>query len=246
MKPIRLALIFVLAWVGPGLGRATASTVPRLTKNQDQFFVENDFVYSRLLKLARDGTYQQINRDRSVAAEVDRGTWEQDSDGTLLLHYTRDGLRFRALLSGPLAITLDPAQKVDDLATAASAIRRWLAQSSDTAFATGSLREISTAPVAITFDPKAESFRREELESLARQIDNFVWSELHQTYRLSPYKPGKLPLLLIPCDATYQIADLPRVQTEYRVLPGQRPPFYFVQVNAETFAREAGNWQKLR
>lgn len=245
MKPLRLALIFVLAWAGSGPARAATPTVPRLAKNQDHFFVENDFVYGRFLKLARDGSYQQINRDHTVAAEVDRGTWEQDAGGTLLLHFTRDGLRFRALLSGPLSIPLDPAQRVDDLAAAATAIRLWLTQSSDVAFATGSLREISVAPVILSVDPKAESFRRAELETLARQIDDFVWSEQHRTYRLSVYKPEKLPLLLVTRDATFQIADFPRVQTEYRVLPGQRPPFYFARVNAETFAREAGNWQKL-
>ena len=83
----------------------------KLSKKQDTFFIEDDFVYRRFLQLARDGTYCQINRERTTGAEVDRGTWEQSADGTLFLHFTRGGLRFHALLSGPLAPACDHGER---------------------------------------------------------------------------------------------------------------------------------------
>ena len=94
-------------------------------------------------------------------------------------------------------------------------------------------------------DPQAESFRRADLETLARQIDDFTWSEQHRTYRLTPAKPAGLPTLLIQRDAVFQAGDFPRVRLEYHVPPGQAPPFYFAQVDAATFAREVGSWQPL-
>ena len=122
MKIPFVALALVLVGSVSGSVRAAAPTTPRLTKKQDVFFIENDFVYRRFLQLARDGTYRQINRDRA-AVEVDRGTWEQTADGTVLLHFTRGGLRFHALSSGPLSITLDDPQKLAALPVAAGAIR---------------------------------------------------------------------------------------------------------------------------
>ncbi len=246
MKRLPLVLICLLSVEFFSVARSAAPAVPRLARNRDSFFVEDDLVYRRFLWLARDGSYQQINRDGSAAAEVDRGTWEQDPAGTVLLHFTRNGLRFRALLSGPLSIMLGSTQKPADLAAAADVIRRWLGQTSDAVFAAASVGELALAPVVLTIDPQAESFRRAALESIVRQIDDFVESELQQTYRLSPHRPGGALLLLIQQGAVFQAADLPRVQAEYQVPSGRKPPFYFAQVNAETFAREAGSWQNLR
>ena len=246
MKVLSLALAVWLSW--PVLTAISAGTpaVPRLPKKQDLFFIENDFAYQRFLLLARDGTYRQINRERTVAAEVDRGTWEQDATGTVLLHFTHGGLRFHTLLSGPLAITLDNPQNFAALPTAANAIRRWLALSSNTVFAADNAPELGIAPFFLTVDPKAESFRRADLESLARQMDDFVWSEQHRTFRLTPFKTPDGPVLLVQPGAVFQPADLERVQGEYKVAHGQPPPFYFAQVSPGTFAHEAGSWQEGR
>lgn len=245
LTPLSAALVVLLAGVVAGLAQAAGPATLRLSKKQDAFFIENDFVYRRLLQLARDGTYRQINRERTAAAEVDRGTWEQSADGTVLLHFSRGGLRFHALLSGPLSITLDDPQRFPALPAAATAIRRWLAQSSNVVFASESAYEIRVSPVELTVDPQAESFRRGELEALARQIDDFVRSEQTRTFRLTPIQAGGR-CLLVQQDAVFQAADLPRVRDEYPTGRGQPPPFYFAQVDAGTFARAAGSWQELR
>ena len=217
----------------------------RLAKKQDAFFIENDFVYRRFLQLAHDGSYRQIDREHTAAAEVDRGTWTQDTDGTVLLHFTRGGLRWHALLSGPLSITLDDPQKYDALPAAAAAIRRWLARSGDDVFTPDDLHELPISPLVIAVDPKAESFRRAELETLVRQIDDFAWSEQHQTFRLEIVRGPGLPILLSQHGAVFGQDDLARTRAGYRVPRGQAPPFYFAQVSAETFAREVGSWHKL-
>ena len=104
--------------------------------------------------------------------------------------------------------------------------------------------EIAVFPLVLTIDPKAESFRRGDLETLARQIDDYVQTEQTHTFRLTPIEAGG-QRLLVQEDAVFQATDLPRVLSEYPVGTG-RPPFYFVQVDAGTFAREAGSWQELR
>lgn len=244
-RAFQVGLLTWLAVGGCHWAHAETPAKLRLPKKRDAFFIENNFVYRRFLHLARDGTYSQINREGDTAAEVDRGTWSQEADGTVLLRFTRGGLRPHALLSGPLSIRLDDPQIFGALQGAADAIRHWLARSSDDVFAANGVREIPLAPVLVVFDPKAESVRRVDLESLARQIDDFAWSEQHRAYRLTLTKPVGLPALLIPRGATFDQTDLARVQREYPVSRGQPPPFYFVQVDAGTFAREAGVWQKL-
>ena len=244
-RVLTLGLVLGLLEISSASNLSAAPAGPRLAKNRDAFFVENDFVYHRFLQLARDGSYRQITREPTTAAEVDRGTWTQDADGTVLLHYTYGGLRFRALLGGPLSITLDDPQKFGRLPLAASAIRRWLVGSPNAVFAADTLSELALPPAVVTLDPAAESFSRADLESLAAQIDEFTWSEQHQTCRLSLTKPAGSPPLLIQHGAVFNLQDLPRVRQEYRVSRGQAPPFYFVQVDAGTFAREAGSWQKL-
>lgn len=239
-RALLVGLMLSLAAGGPGPVHATTQPTLRLPKKRDAFFVENNFVYRRFLQLTRDGSYAQINRAGNTAAEVDRGTWSQDADGTVLLHFTRGGLRPHALVSGPLSIRLDDPENFGELPTTADAIRRWLAPSHDEIFAASSVREL---PVAL--DPKAESVRRTDLETLVRQIDDFTWSEQHQIFQLTLTKPANCPALLIPREAVFGLVDLARVCSEYRVLSGQAPPFYFVQVDAGTFAREAGPWQKL-
>ncbi len=237
---------FVSAWSLVCVAQATAAPASlHLAHTRDAFFIENDFVYRRFLQLSHDGSYRQIDREHTASAEVDRGTWTQGTDGTVLLHFTRGGLRWHALLSGPLSITLDDPQKYGALPGAAAAIRRWLAQSGDDVFTPDDLHELRVSPLVIAVDPKAESFRRAELETLVQQIDDFAWSEQHQTFRLEIVQGPGLPILLSQHGAVFGRDDLARTQAEYRVPRGQAPPFYFAQVNAETFAREVGSWHKL-
>ena len=242
MKTWPIFLLACAAAVPPG---RTAPVSLRLPKNQDAFFVENDFVYRRLLRLGRDGFYRQINRERNTAAEVDRGTWTQDPDGTVLLHDTHGGLRFRALFGGRLSLDLADPARFGGLPTAADAIRRFLAGTNDVVFAADALAESPLNTVGITLEPAVESFGRDDLESIARQIDDFAWCEQRQTFRLTLSKPAGSPTLLIQRNAVFQAADLPRVQRDYHVGRGESPPFYFVQTDARTFAREAGTWQTL-
>ena len=237
--------LFWSAVGGMGFARAAVPADLRLARKQDTFFIENDFVYRRFLQLSRDGSYVQINREHAVATEVDRGTWTQEADGTVLLRFTRGGLRWHALVAGPLSISLVDPQTFGALSTAAGTMRRWLAQSSDDVFAAEHLGELAQPPVMLTLDPKAESFRRAEVEALVRQIDDFVWSEQNRAFRMTLLKPPGSPKLLIQRGAVFEAGDLARVQQEYRVPRGQAPPFYFAQVDAKTFAREAGPWQKL-
>jgi hypothetical protein len=223
-----------------------------LSPHTATFFIQDNLVYSRLLDLEPGGIYRQIDVDRSASAETDRGTWEQDAHGAVLLHPARGSLRFRALTSGPLTIVLDRPGVLEMLPALAGAIRHFLAGTEDEVLASKDVAEILAAAgalgappaSALAIDPKAETFSRPDLISLAHQIDDLIWSERTNTYILAPV-PNAAPPLLALMDARFQAQDLPAVRQEYRIKPGDAPPFYFARVDARTFARQAGRWQVL-
>ena len=214
------------------------------------YYLQDNLVNSCLLAFAPDGTYRQIDVDRTTSAETDRGKWERDGQGNLLVHPSRDGLRFRALVSGPLTIVLDRPGTLTLLPLLADLARRFLADNEDSVFARTGIAEIEaglpegSVANALWIEAEAETFSRADLVDLARQIDDLLWSERTNTYILSPVTKTS-PALLVLRDAHFQAADLPRVRQEFRVPPGQAPPFYFARVDAETFARRAGRWKVL-
>jgi hypothetical protein len=237
----------LLAAAGSLHASPAASSAFRLSRQTGAFLLQDNLVNSRLLDLQPGGTYRQIDVDGSASAETDRGTWVQDARGAILLHPTCDAMRFRALTSGPLTIVLDRPGAMDGLPLLAAAIRRFLAQTEDEVFARTGVAEIQASlPAAdvLSIDPKAETFSRMDLLALARQIDDLLWSERTNTYILSPV-PNTSPQLLVLQDARFQAQDLPRVRQEYRVKPGQPPPFYFARVDGRVFARRAGRWKVL-
>lgn len=211
----------------------------RLPVRRDAFFVENDLVYRRFLALMQDGAYRQINQDRTSCAEVDQGTWDQTPDGAVRLHSTRHALRFRALLAGPLSVVLDSQEKLDALPRMAAAIRRFLDETHDRVFAASTVDELGAV-----ISPGVETFSREETQSLLQQVEDTAESERSGVYTFAAVKaaPGNAALLILR-DAVFQATDLPRVRHDYPVKGDGPPPFYFAQVDARTFAREAGAWQ---
>jgi hypothetical protein len=244
------AALLVLASPAHTAAAATPGTF-RVSQRDGAFFIQDNLVNSRLLDLEPGGAYRQIDVQRNSAAETDRGTWEQDAHGAILLHPTRDALRFRALTSGPLSVVLDRPGVLPALPALARAVRAFLAHSEDDVFASADLGQIQTsaassgAPaLALSIDPKAETFSRADLGALVHELDDLLWSERTNTYILSPV-PNTSPLLLVLQDARYQAPGLAAVRREYHVAAKQAPPFYFARVDAQTFAQRAGRWKVL-
>lgn len=218
----------------------------RLPKGRDIFFVENDLVSSRCLDLSHDGTYRQIDQDRTTSTEVDRGTWEQATDDTVLLHSTGRGLRFRALLAGPLTVVLDSPGKIAALPEVAAAIRRLLENWKDVVFTAKTAAELNSPPALVSVDRQAETIRREDLLSLALQIDNTVQTEQTRTYVLMPVRVVNRPLLLVLRDAVFGPEQISSVYRDYGVPHGAAPPFYFAQTDARTFASQVGRYREFQ
>ena len=218
----------------------------RLPKDRDSFFVENNLVYSRYLSLSHDGTYRQINQDRTGTAEVDRGRWEQGGDAVVLLHSEQRGLRFRAVRSGPLTVVLDSAGKIEALPQVAAAIRRLLETSQDDIFEADTAHDLSVAPAEVFVDRQAETFGRSDLVSLAAQSDDVYRTEQTRTYRLTPIHTDGGPPLLVLQWATFGPEQVEPVGREYHVASGEAPPFYFAQTDARTFANRVGHYQILQ
>lgn len=224
----------------------TARAEFRLPKNRDLYFIEDNLVYRRCLELMRDGAYRQIDKDRTSCREVDEGRWEQLPDGTVRLHALHHALRFRALLAGPLTVVLDSQAKLDALPALAAAARRFLTPTQDTIFAARTVEEYAGPPLTVAIDPHAETYRRDELFALLRQIDDAVSAERGGFYTFTPFKTPGAPLLLILQDAVFQADQLAKVRQECFVKPGAAPPFYFAQVDARTFVRDVGAWTVFR
>ena len=238
---VNAAVCALFFWVNGGL--QGAALPPRLPKNRDLFFVENDLAYSRCLRLSRDGSFQQIDQDAAGSTEVDRGTWEQGADDAVLLHSERRGLRFHALRSGPLTVVLATPEAVAALPEIAGAIRRLLAVSQDDVFAAETASELSTPPGAVSVERQAESFGRNDLTALAAQCDEVYRAEQSHTYRLMLIRPVGGPLLIVLQGATFAPGQVEAVRRDYHVPRGEAPPFYFAQTDARTFANRVGRYE---
>ena len=243
LRVILYAAAVFLLWTCDVL--QAAGVDPLLPKTRDSYFVENNLVYSRYLHLRQDGSYQQINQDHTGSAEADRGTWEQTQGGIVLLHSTRRGLRFRALLSGPMSVVLDRPDVMAALPQLAKAIEQLLNTSEDAVFESQAARDLSVAPATVAVDRQAETVQRNELEALAAQIEDTIQTEQTHTYRLTPVRPAGGPLLLILQDAVYEPAMVAQVKERYHVLAGGSPPFYFAQTEVQPFANRVGRWREL-
>ena len=240
---VNAAVCALCFWVNGGA--RGAALPPRLPKNRDLFFVENDLAYSRYLRLSRDGSFQQIDQDAAGSAEVDRGTWEQDADDTVLLHSERRGLRFHALRSGPLTVVLATPGAVAALPEVAGSVRRLLAGSQDVVFGAEAASELSAPPAVVAVDRQAETFGRNDLTALAAQCDEVYQSEQSHTYRLTPMRPTGGPLLIVLQGATFPPGQVEAVQRDYHVPRGEAPPFYFAQTDARTFANRVGRYEAV-
>ena len=221
-----------------------ADPTPRLSKSTTRFSSRTTSFTAGFLQLARDGTYRQINRERTTGAEVDRGTWEQSAEGTLLLHLYPGRIALPRPAERPACHHGRRPSKIDAMLASANAIRRWLAPSGDVVFAAENVDKIAVFPLCSRLLRKPSPFAAATSKAWRGRSTIFVRTEQTHTFRLTPVDAGGRRLL-VQEDAVFQAADLPRVLTEYPVRTG-RPPFYFAQVDAGTFAREAGSWQELR
>ena len=251
MKPLPVLAAAVLLACGPRSLRAGAGGV-LLARNHEAFLVEDDLVYARCLDLLRDGTYRQINRDEHGSEEVDHGTWEQSAGGMLRLHATRHALRFHALVAGPLSVALNSQAQRDALPTLYHDIAGFLATADDAVFSTRDVADLVTngikdeEPCRLDISRQTETCSRGDVIALTRQIANFVHTEQSGVYVLAPTKTAAGQPVFMLADDTFQATDLPRVQREYGIPVGGRPPFYFVPVEARAFAREIGSWRVPR
>ena len=162
------------------------------------------------------------------------------------MHSTYRGLRFRALLAGPLTVVLDSPGKLAALPEMAAAIRRLLETSEDVVFAAKTAAELNAPPAVASVDQRAETIRREDLLSLAAQIDDTIRTEQTRTYVLTPRKADNRPLLLVLRGAVFGPEQIASVCRDYQVPCGEAPPFYFAQTDARIFANRVGQYRELQ
>lgn len=212
---------------------ASARAAPfRLPRGTDTYFIEDAGAYRRLLHFAPGAAYSEIDQDRTTNAETDRGAWEQDARGLILLHPVFHALRPRALVAGPLALVLDRPGALEAAPLLADSIRAFLGRNEAGVFAADDARELDVRPpgfdAPLSLVRTSSAFARADLESLLRQIDDLLWSLRMNTTILQPALVGGQRVLILAG-------------------PVYQPPQYgFAQVDARTFARTAGAYVPLR
>ena len=225
----------------------------RLSRASDTFFVEDDQVYVRALWFQKDGTYRQINRDRTISEEVDRGTWEQARSGEVALHPTNGMLSYRALSAGPLLVILGAQGQIDALPVLRAKIAGFLQTYQDEIFESSAAAELAATGasgaeaahedgVRVILPEQAETFSRSDLEDLLRSVDLWSRSRSSNTFVFDPAAPaGGSPLLLIQRGAVFSRAGLPTALAQAG--SNKAPAFYFAQVSRRIFLRRVGTWK---
>ncbi len=250
---VRWHLLLILGGWLLSHGRASAAMAPvRLSRTADTYFMEDDQVYARFLWFRADGSYRQINRDRASSEEVDRGTWAQAASGEVSLQPTNGMLAYRALSAGPLLITLTTQRQIDGLGALRQRMAVFLEANQDVIFAGTALTDLdgsSDAGVKSDSDDKAhimipghtDTFNRNDLEDLLRQVDVWVLSKRTKRVLFDLVAPVGWPPLLLQRGAVFSGTRLPEASAEAAHSKG--PPFYFAQVSRRFFVREAGTWK---
>jgi hypothetical protein len=216
----------ILAWL------AALPLAFHLPRGTDSYFIEDAGAYRRLLHFSPGAAYSEIDQDRTTNAQTDRGAWEQDARGLILLHPVFHALRPRALVAGPLALVLDRPGALEALPILAEGIRAFLSGAQAGIFAADDARELDVRPpgfdAPLSFVQSSSAFARADLESLLRQIDDLLWSLRMNTTILQPARVGDRRVLFLAG-------------------PLYQPPQHgFAQVDERTFARTAGAYAPLR
>lgn len=225
----------------------------RLSRASDTFFVEDDQVYARALWFQKDGTYRQINRDRTSSEEVDRGTWTQSGTGEVALHPTNGRLCYRALSAGPLLVILASQEQIDTLPMLRAKIAGFLQAYQDQIFSRSAATELVATVVGgaqsggaggacVVLPDRDETINRSDLENLLPLID--LWSESRSSSTfvfdlVAP--PGGSPQLLIQRGAVFSRVELTPARTHAGL--HEAPSFYFAQVSRQVFLRQVGTWK---
>jgi hypothetical protein len=149
-----------------------------LSKKEDSFFKYDIVSASFYMHFRTNGTYRRIDREHMGVEEVDRGTWTQDSKGSITL---RSAMHYRNIEAGPLQIwtwEMDVAPQLPQLhATVTNFLRTNHAEHFDSNFVTQRLVLIRGegttlyCPIYVTEGTKEVS--RRQLASLLRAVEEF-------------------------------------------------------------------------
>lgn len=160
MRSVRAATLALIAAggavaaqdAGPApAGRAPSGTV-RLDASQDWLFALNGYTFTRLLRLERDGTFEEYSREHMFVAISDAGRWRQSDTGELLRcsHY-----RFNRIRAGELSVWIH-GDDVDGLPALATDLERRL----DARPSKDTFRAADLKPVPFRWMGASDAFER--------------------------------------------------------------------------------------
>lgn len=171
-------------------GMAVAEDV-RLPRDRDTFFKHDGLTFSDFLQLRSDGSYRQIAREHLYTKEMDRGSWEQNDAGELILN---SDLHFHNINSGQLFISMWHRDELKALPELKERIQTFLKSNHSLDFLAKDVERIKEA--SLSFDPKtkigritvlgSKRVKRADLEGLLMGIDTFLSSDEKNLFAFVP------------------------------------------------------------
>jgi hypothetical protein len=163
----------------------------RLPQDRDIHLKHNGLTFSNYLELRSDGSYRQITREHLYIEERDRGSWEQNDAGELLLSSER---HFRNINSGKLFISMWHRDTLKTLPGLKQRIQTFLKRNHSQEYLAKDVERIREK--SLSFDPKtkigdimvlgSKQVKRSDLEGLLVGIDAFLSSEEKNLFTLIP------------------------------------------------------------
>lgn len=217
-----------------------------LPPNRDAFFKSYDYTSTSYLYLKKDGRYSHIDREHMFVEEDDKGTWRQDTNGTITLV---SELHYRNIEAGPLSIWTWHTNVVSKLPQICSVIATHIADSNTSLFDSKFVEERMVllprsdgtgqyCPISVTFP--AEEISKLQLSELLHQTEIFMNVADKNQFHVVPMRYRNHNFLLWKDSQTPMNRDLAKIKESIDKTSAKvTPPYIYFAIDENTFKKEA-------
>ena len=171
----------------------------RVSRDNNNYFKYDGGTFTHYLELRPDGSYRRVVRGQSYVEERDRGKWQQNQAGKLLL---RSGQHFQNISSGALLVSMWHRDRVEALPDLRQKIQVFLKAHRAQEFPVEDVEGIKGIGMGGGLNVEvgditvlgAKRVGRSDLEKLSSAIDTFLSSGEKNLFTLVPveYKTGTI------------------------------------------------------
>ncbi|MDH5667938.1 MAG: hypothetical protein OEY86_08005 [Nitrospira sp.] len=162
-----------------------------LSKDSNNYFKYDGGSFTHYLELRPDGSYRRVVRGRLYVEERDKGKWQQNNTGKLLL---RSDQHFQNISSGALLVSMWHRDRLKTLPDLQRKIQVFLKAHRAKEFPTLDVERIRETDTGVGLDAKigditvlgAKRVNRSDLEKLSSKIDTFLSAGEKNLFTLVP------------------------------------------------------------